>query len=287
MKYLKKFETETAYNTFKTSQDYITPNVSLVTDDNVVYYNPYVEPPHDYSQDYFTFEVLEAGTITFTCVPDQEDDYDYERYNVTIQYSLDNGSTWTSLTTTLEPQTLGGNLSVGDKVLVKGNNAVYGNDTVNANVFRGTAKTKVYGNIMSLIYGDNFKNQTTLPNYWGFAELFFMYTNLISAENLILPATLGDYSYMYMFYGCTSLTTAPELPATTLSYYCYYFMFYGCTSLNSITCLATNISAGDCTTNWVNGVASSGTFTKAASMTSWTTGSNGIPSGWTTQDASE
>ena len=37
-----------------------------------------------------------------------------------------------------------------------------------------------------------------------------------------------------MFKDCTSLTTAPELPATTLTDYCYDHMFYGCTSLTSI-----------------------------------------------------
>jgi len=36
-----------------------------------------------------------------------------------------------------------------------------------------------------------------------------------------------------MFYGCTSLTTPPELPATTLDSYCYWSMFYGCTSLTT------------------------------------------------------
>jgi hypothetical protein len=37
--------------------------------------------------------------------------------------------------------------------------------------------------------------------------------------------------YVNMFSGCTSLTTAPELPATTLAYACYQQMFVGCTSL--------------------------------------------------------
>ena len=63
-------------------------------------------------------------------------------------------------------------------------------------------------------------------------------------------------------------------------------MFNGCTSLNYIKCLATDISTFNCTSNWVNGVASTGTFVKASSMTSWTTGVKGIPSGWTVQDAS-
>ena len=90
-----------------------------------------------------------------------------------------------------------------------------------------------------------------------------------------------------MFSGCTSLTTAPELPATTLATECYRNMFYGCTSLTSIKCLATNISASNCTTNWVYGVSASGTFTKAASMSSWTTGTSGIPSGWDVVDYEE
>lgn len=34
-----------------------------------------------------------------------------------------------------------------------------------------------------------------------------------------------------MFYGCTSLTEAPDLPATTLAQNCYFGMFQKCTSL--------------------------------------------------------
>ena len=45
--------------------------------------------------------------------------------------------------------------------------------------------------------------------------------------------------------------------------------------------LATDISASSCLSNWVNGVASTGTFVKNPAMTSLTTGQSGIPSGWT------
>jgi hypothetical protein len=86
-----------------------------------------------------------------------------------------------------------------------------------------------------------------------------------------------------MFRGCTSLTTAPSLPATTLADYCYDGMFSGCTNLNYIKCLATDISANSCTFGWVSGVASSGTFV-TPSTTAWSTGTSGIPTGWTTQD---
>ena len=87
-----------------------------------------------------------------------------------------------------------------------------------------------------------------------------------------------------MFYGCTSLTTAPALPATTLAKSCYDRMFRGCKSLNNVKCLATDISATNCTADWLRGVATSGTFTKASSMTSWPSGPDGIPSDWTVEN---
>ena len=61
-------------------------------------------------------------------------------------------------------------------------------------------------------------------------------------------------------------------------------MFQGCTSLNYIKCLATDISATNCTSYWVEGVASSGTFVENNAMNDWTTGINGIPTGWTILD---
>ena len=117
-----------------------------------------------------------------------------------------------------------------------------------------------------------------------YMTMFYGCTSLTTAP--ALPATtLYDHCYDKMFYGCTSLTTAPALPAETLANYCYWQMFYKCSNLKSVTCLATNISATDCTKQWLYKVASSGTFTKAASMTGWTTGVNGKPSGWTVVDA--
>ena len=120
---------------------------------------------------------------------------------------------------------------------------------------------------------------TTIANSC-YNNMFYNCTSLTTAPEL--PATiLTNSCYSYMFYNCTSLTTAPELPATTLAQDCYSGMFNGCEKLNYIKCLATSISAYNCTNNWVEGVASTGTFVKAAGMTEWTTGVNGIPTGWT------
>lgn len=85
-----------------------------------------------------------------------------------------------------------------------------------------------------------------------------------------------------MFSDCTSLTTAPALPATTLANYCYFNMFVTCSNLNTIT-LGYTGNFADAPTKafdgWVDGVAASGTFYYNGSDT--TRGVNAIPTGWT------
>ena len=58
--------------------------------------------------------------------------------------------------------------------------------------------------------------------------------------------TMADYCYSYMFYGCTALTQAPALPATTLADYCYSYMFYGCTALTQAPALPATTLASNC-----------------------------------------
>ena len=145
-------------------------------------------------------------------------------------------------------------------------------------------------------YSSMFKGCTSLVNapelpattlagscYYG---MFNGCTSLINVPEL--PATtLANSCYGNMFSGCTSLTTAPELPAATLVISCYSGMFSGCTNLNYIKCLATDISAYNCTKYWVSGVASLGTFVKSPNITesTWGRSANGIPSNWTVEDA--
>ena len=291
----------------------------------------------DYSKQYFTTVALENGTINFTI---------FERADISyiesIAYSKNDGE-WIETQNAYRDVVISVNVVKGDVVRWKGIAGQIGyNASDNGGVFTSTCRVNVQGNIMSLLYGDNFDDKATLENDYAFASLFDDVENnesclIVDASNLILPAmALTDYCYAYMFYGCTSLTTAPELPATTLvtgcycgmfsgctslttapelpattlAYecysdmfegctsltiapelpattlvtICYYGMFSGCTNLNYIKCLATNISASNCTKNWVNNVAATGIFIKADSMTSWTTGANGIPSGWTIVD---
>jgi hypothetical protein len=62
------------------------------------------------------------------------------------------------------------------------------------------------------------------------------------------------------------------------------YMFMRSSALNYIKCLATDISATDCTTDWVKDVSATGTFVKAHNMLGWSIGTSGIRSGWTVQD---
>lgn len=252
-----------------------------------------------YSQRYLTFDVLTGGTIMWVA-----------RNNVakTISYSINNGE-WTKITasSTGTPITV----SSGNKVRLKGTNTTYSNGKDSCSCFSGgTAYYNVEGNIMSLIGGDNFSGLTTFNGAtWVFHDLFAQ-SNAVSAKNLILPVmtltshcyramfskannvteapallatTLADSCYKYMF-DVTSITKAPDLPATTLANNCYEGMFQNCSSLNYIKCMATNISASNCTSVWAQNVSASGTFVKDSSMTSWSTGNNGIPTGWIVKD---
>ena len=114
----------------------------------------------------------------------------------------------------------------------------------------------------------------------AYQGMFLGCTSLTTAPEL--PAlAVSPYGYYSMFAECTGLTSTPDLPATSPGMYAYYGMFKDCTNLNYVYCLATDISRSNCTTNWLSGVSATGTFVKNYRMNSWTTGVNGIPSGWT------
>ena len=258
-KYLKKFELTSKYEEYINSDMTIFPNVSIIKDINGIHYNPI----HDYSQDYLTFVAKEDGTFKFT--------------GNSINYSVDDGETWTTLSSNTDTPTV----QAGNKIMFKA--TLISQDSNGIGTFSSTSKFIAQGNVMSLLYGDDFIGQKDLTgkNY-VFYDLFNSCTGLTNVKNLCLPATtLTNNCYSGMFNSCTSLTIAPELPATTLANNCYSRMFNGCTNLNYIKMLATDISATDCLYNWVIEVSSTGAFVKHPNMTSLPTGSSGIPTGWT------
>ncbi len=139
----------------------------------------------------------------------------------------------------------------------------------------------VSGNIMALFNSTDPDSATLPTDTYALSGLFEEDSNIVDASGLVLPSTLvdlvvigGEYfgclsgmfknctsletapalpattltesCYEGMFSGCASLTAAPELPATELADYCYYEMFKDCTSLTTVPALPATELASYC-----------------------------------------
>lgn len=298
----------------------------------------------DYSAMYFTIHSLENSNDIYIKRSTQTGNTEY--------YSVDSGTTWSAMPSGSGAKKIT-TINSGDTMWIKCTTNKWASDYNKNNTLYSTKNIKVYGNIMSLLYGDNFTGQTTVGEF-GLCGIFFgtsqtgtSNTKIVSAKNLVLPATsLAKSSYNGLFRGCSNLVDSPRLlPATTLYQDTYSSMFEGCTSLvegpeimattiantgstscmqrmfcmnrnskvtaamtkspvlrivdpttagntyqqlfcgnknlTEVTILAegTNLSF----TNWLNNVSSSGVI-KKLSATTLSSGVNGKPSGWTTED---
>ena len=206
-----------------------------------------------YLSEYLTFTAIEDGTFTLT-IPASVN----TSYLTSVSYSVDNGATWvTTPNTSSEVVITTPTITAGNKVLWKGTGNTYGNPN-NSNynsIFSSTEDFEVSGNIMSLLYGDDFKNQKTIISSNAFVRLFSAAIGIINAKNLRLPATtITNYCYQNMFTGCRFLKTAPKiLPATTLRQYCYANMFQNCYNLITAPELpATTLAVNCCQSMFAN-----------------------------------
>ena len=256
--------------------------------------------------DYFYIESLgDANTISVK----NKGDGNTDNVTPTLEYSKDK-NTWTTITFDWTSGThtteLPVKLNTGEKMYFRNDTREFSNSYNKYITFSSSVSSNVGGDIRTLSnYIDVNSETTPKPNM--FCNLFNNNKNIVDASNLKLPytrlewscygalfdgcsslttapelpaTTLGKYCYSSMFRYCSSLTTAPELPATTLEKYCCYNMFRYCSSLNSITVYANDISATNCTSNWLSGVAAKGTFHNLGTAI-YPTGPSGIPSGWT------
>ena len=211
-------------DTFVQAYSMLRGKQSQVVSENCIYSNV-----HDYSMDYLTFQILENGVIPWKA----------NTVTKTIEYSL-NAGPWTSITSTANGVMI--NVSQGDTIRFRGTNNVYcngnkaqysgfglGESGTNGNYVSNAASFNVEGNVMSLIYGDNFINHISFPSGTYNLCSLFKKAKVVSAENLILPATtLTNYCYRAMFSWATYLTKAPALPATNLAQGVYWYMFESC-----------------------------------------------------------
>ena len=257
------------------------------------------EPPIDYTTQYFTHEYvspnpnssLNAGWVTVSMTY-RLDDSNY--------VSFDDGSTWDGgLNMRLNfwnnpnryvpnglaetEQEAEQNHQAGiDKTIFKGTNPEnnyiffkgFGEDKMC--MIQDGWNYKVYGNILSLFYGDNFSGQTEFANTSNSISYLFAFS--------VGPGYLDPGLGLRCLDASNLILTPRHLNAG-----CYEGLFYGQTSVSAVTCLATDISATDCTKNWLAGVSPTGVFYKHPNMTvgepgGWTRGDSGIPTGWTVKD---
>ena len=274
MKYLKKFDQHTQYDSYIESEDYLKPNVSYCEEHNNIHHSE-----KDHTIEYLTFTALEDGTFTFTIGSNVGTSFlSY------VEYSVDDRRTWVktnnenSTTITITTPTV----KSGEKVFWRGNASKLFNNsgsTINyRSCFSSTCRCTVRGNIGMLL------SITDPNNYTDFSSTF-MYTfadmsTLVDASDLYLPlplivttvyGTAFIYGYLFqnctalisgpkelnsltspascyshMFSGCTSLRIPPKLPAMTLSSSCYEYMFENCTSLITAPELPATTIVGYC-----------------------------------------
>ena len=242
-KYIKLFSSHSDYEDFVETTDFVLPNVSRCDSEKDVHYTP-VLSYQDYLQKYLTF------------IPEENTTFSFSTNN--INYSLDNGTTWITLTAGQSTPTI----NAGNKILWKAS-GLTPTSSAGIGTFSSTGKFEAYGNTMSLVYGDNFENSTTISNY-QFLKLFYNCTNLANVQNLILPATIAkSYCYKQMFSGCTSIIDAPLLSASSLESYCYHQMFSRCSSLKYVEITGSPSSFGTYSfSSWLTDIQTDGILIK-------------------------
>ena len=250
-------------------------------------------------QNYLTFEALADNFAVSLSAND-------------IEYCIDGDGNWKTLAKATKTPYVG----KGHLISVKANLSA-GTTSAGIGTFSMTSDCAVSGNVLSLRFGDRIPDTSAIAcqisNYFC-KNMFKNAVQLIDAQNLILkayrinkygcnamfqgctnlvnppklPCTVfnGSDVYAFMFDGCTALEKAPDLPATSLPD-SYRYMFRGCTNLKYIKAMFIEISSAAYLDEWVNGVSSSGTFVKNAAATWDVTGTDGVPSGWTVETATE
>ncbi|MBQ9286962.1 MAG: BACON domain-containing protein, partial [Bacteroidaceae bacterium] len=205
-------------------------------------------------------QMTDPPYLTFTAEAEQT--LQMNKVVAFLEYSVNDGE-WEDLGTT--KVTFGGtngNLRIRGKS-AKGTfvgGSVEIDNTYATISFSNSTPVACSGDIRTLIDYEN--HNTVSTENARFAYLFSGCTSLTKAPEL--PAThLASYCYRQMFRDCTSLTQAPELPANYLASYCYSSMFSGCTSLTKAPELPANYLASYCYSSMFYGCTS---LTKAPEL---------------------
>lgn len=178
----------------------------------------------------FTIEARQATSITFN--------YTYASHGIQYKYSDNIDGDWNNVGSDPIP------LAAGKAIIVQGN-AYKLKKGDNSEVLFTSADNNlcyIYGDIMTLLWGEGYDpSQKSLNpdgngNNRNMFEGLFKNTNYIdipSGRPLQLPDATTRQCYLSMFEGCTSLTRAPDLPASIVAEGAYQNMFKGCTGLTA------------------------------------------------------
>ena len=239
--------------------------------------------------EYTTLDILSAGTIHLQA----ESCYSGNIGSARMYYSINYG-TWTYVNGS---STI--NVYVGDKVRLKANyddrawtDAYSGKDYA-PSLSGSTAIFNVYGNSLSLIYGDAFTGYTSFTNFYAFPFLF-KDTNVVSAADWVLPDQPTYYQKWFnaTFQNADMLREGPLFKCSSAATTCFDWAFIYCTSLETIRVPYLNAIPAAGFNWWVTGVPNTGTFYKKAGSnwtytvdyTEYSRGNNGIPVGWTVME---
>lgn len=227
---------------------------------------------------------------------------------VTLEYSLDNGNTWTEWIETENVRSL--TLAAGQTMHVRNTSETtkrFSTGISDYYHFSFTADTYAGGAANSLLCRNPSIVQSVTQ--YVFLYLFRDCTTLISASELKLDNIASYRAVRHMFYCCSSLIEPPRNLGETApdscygmfencvslikspilnnedidGFYTYNSMFRNCSNLKEIRTYMKNVSGSNALGNWVDGVADTGDFYCPAELTI-PEGASGIPSGWTRHD---
>ena len=183
-------------------------------------------------------------------------------YNISgLQYSVNNGE-WQDVVAGTEIPFGGDKGDLRLRGINTKGTAIYQDSYSTITFSDSNVKVACTGDIRTLLDWRNYnKVETGKARFCG---LFFDCSVLTSAPEL--PATkLADFCYNQMFSNCTNLVSAPVLPATTLADFCYYYMFNNCKKLSTVTMLAIEseiTSKSYCVTAWLKNAGTDGSITR-------------------------
>ena len=226
-----------------------------------------------------------------------------------LEYSIDGGA-WT----TLAANTYTPNVPKNSNIRFRGYLTPNGSEGIGT--FSSYGKFDAEGELMTLLYGEYYVGQTGKFADHMFKNMFYR-TKIVNAYNLVIPYNSGSYKYScyFMFKDCYELEVAPkELKGNTyVNDHSFYLMFQNCPKLTKTPIIGYTFPAYDAmggmflndtllsevyilqtengnhidnlrSSNWLQGVASTGTFYANQNLTWLDTierSEDTIPEGWT------